>query len=130
MIVVDSSVIIEVLLRTESASRIEDRILVPGETLHSPHLLDVEVAQVLRRYYNTGEIDADRGQEAISDLADFPLTRYPHDLFLPRIWQLRHNLTAYDAVYVVLAEVLPAPLLTRDKHLASAPGHVADIELI
>ena len=130
MIVIDSSAIIEVLLRTESASLIEDRIFSQGETLHAPHLLDLEVAQVLRRYYASGDVDSERGQEAISDLADFPITRYPHDLFLPRIWQLRHNMTAYDAVYVALAELLPAPLITRDARLASTPGHTAVIELI
>jgi predicted nucleic acid-binding protein len=130
VIVIDSSAIIEVLLRTESASLIEDRIFSQGETLHAPHLLDLEVAQVLRRYYASGDVDSERGQEAISDLADFPITRYPHDLFLPRIWQLRHNMTAYDAVYVALAELLPAPLITRDARLASTPGHTAVIELI
>ena len=130
MIVIDSSAIIEVLLRTESASLIEDRIFSQGETLHAPHLLDLEVAQVLRRYYASGDLDSERGQEAIFDLADFPITRYPHDLFLPRIWQLRHNMTAYDAVYVALAELLPAPLITRDARLASTPGHTAVIELI
>jgi predicted nucleic acid-binding protein len=72
-------------------------------------LLDVEVAQVVRRYAPNGEIDPERGSEALADLADFPLHRYPHNFLLPCVWQLRHNLTAYDAVYVALAEVLDAP---------------------
>jgi len=66
----------------------------------------------------------------VADLADFPLRRYPHDLLLPRIWDLRNNLTAYDATYVALAEALDAPLLTRDRRLAAAAGHRAQIELV
>lgn len=66
----------------------------------------------------------------MEDLADFPLTRYPHDLFLLRIWELRHNVTAYDAAYIALAEALDAPLLTRDAKLASAAGHHANIEFV
>ena len=120
----------EVLLRTEAASRIEHRIFSPEETLHAPHLLDLEVTQVLRRYCAAGEVDPGRSQEAVGDLVDFPITRYPHDIFLPRIWELRHNMTVYDAVYVALAEILSAPLLTRDARLASSPGHTATIELI
>jgi predicted nucleic acid-binding protein len=107
-----------------------DRFFDPDETLHTPHLLDVEVAQVLRRYTRTGELDAARGLQALEDLVDFPLTRYPHDLFLLRIWELRQNVTAYDAAYVALAEALGALLLTRDAALASAPGNRAQIELI
>ena len=109
---------------------IEKRILSPQETLFAPHLLDLEIAQVLRRYCASGEIDSERGQESIEDLKDLPIHRYPHEIFLHRIWELRHNMTAYDAVYVALAETLPAPLLTCDKRLASAPGHEAIIELI
>ncbi len=102
----------------------------PAQTLHVPHLLDVEVAQVIRRHAANREIDAERGRMALADLADFPLRRYPHDFLLPRVWELRNNLTAYDAIYVALAEVLDAPLLTRDKRLATAPGHHARIELV
>lgn len=72
---------------------------------------------------------AERGRDALADLADFPLQRYPHDLLLPRVWELRNNLTAYDAVYIALAEALGAPLLTRDQRLAGAAGHRAQIEL-
>ena len=67
---------------------------------------------------------------ALSDLADFPLHRYGHEFMLPRIWELRDNLTAYDAAYVALAEALDAPLLTRDARLAAAPGHRARIEVV
>jgi predicted nucleic acid-binding protein len=130
VIVVDASVVIEVLLNTPAGIQAADRFFEPDETLHAPHLLDVEIAQVLRRYTRTGELDAVRGLQALNDLVDFPLIRYPHDLFLLRIWELRPNVTAYDAAYIALAEALAAPLLTRDAALASAPGHRARIELI
>ena len=82
------------------------------------------------RYWNAGELDDERGAQALDDLADLPIHRYPHDLLLPRIWELRANLTAYDAAYVALAEALGAPLLTRDARLAAAPGHEARIEVV
>ncbi|MEA2856413.1 MAG: hypothetical protein QOH98_734 [Methylobacteriaceae bacterium] len=130
MIVVDASALLEVLLRTSAARGVEDRLFGPGQTLHAPHLLDVEVAQVIRRYASNGEIDGERGRVALADLADLPLQRYPHDFLLPRIWDLRNNLTAYDAAYVALAEALDTPLLTRDRRLAAAAGHRAQIELV
>lgn len=129
MIVVDASVAIEVLLRTSATSLLADRLFASNQTLHAPHLLDVEAAQVIRRYVLSGEIDSDRGRIALLDLADFPLRRYPHEFLLPRIWELRNNLTAYDAAYVALAEALDAPLLTSDRRLAKAAGHHARIEL-
>jgi predicted nucleic acid-binding protein len=130
VIVVDASAVIEVLLRSERAARIEERILSAGETLHAPHILDLEVAQVLRRYCASGEIEPERAEEAMDDLAAFPITRYPHNLFLRRIWELRDNMTAYDAIYVALAQALSVPLVTCDARLASAPGHSAEIELV
>ena len=130
MIVVDASAALEALLRTPAASVVERRLFDPLETLHAPYLLDVEVAQVVRRYAANGDIDDERGREALADLMDFPLRRYPHDFLLPRVWDLRNNLTAYDAVYVALAEALDATLLTRDKRLADAPGHHARVELV
>ena len=107
-----------------------DRLFAPGETLHAPHLLDLEVAQVLRRYARARRAGPGRGREALEDLADFPLTRYPHELLLPRIWELRRNLTAYDAAYVALAEALTAPLVTRDAALAAVRAHHARVELL
>ena len=130
MIVVDTSALIEVLLRTSTAAVVEARLFEPGETLHGPHLIDIEATQVLRRYAAGGEIDGARGRAALDDLADFPIRRYPHDVFLPRVWALRHNLTAYDAVYVALADALDATLLTRDRRLAAASGHRARIEIV
>jgi predicted nucleic acid-binding protein len=130
MIIVDASTALEVLLRTPAAAAVEQRLFAPGQSLHAPHLIDVEVAQVLRRYAVTGQLDEERCREALADMADLPLTRYPHDFLLPRIWELRDNLTAYDAAYVALAEALDAPLLTRDQRLASAPGYHAHVELV
>ena len=97
MIVVDASALLEVLLRMGDGARIEARLFDPDESLHAPHLLDIEIAQVLRRLAAAGEISEDRGRAALADLSDLPVRRYPHDLVLPRVWALRHNLTAYDA---------------------------------
>jgi predicted nucleic acid-binding protein len=130
MIVTDASVILEVLLGTATAQRIGERIFRPGETLHAPHVLDLEIAQVLRRYVLAGDITPQRGSQALEDLRDLPLTRYPHDILLPRIWQLRNNFTAYDGAYVALAESLGGPLVTRDRALASSSFRlVAKIEV-
>ncbi len=125
----DTSALVEVLLRTPAAAAVESRLFVRGETMHVPHLLDAEAAQVIRRYAANGEITGERGRAAIDDLHDFPLRRYPHDFLLARVWQLRHNFTAYDALYVALAEALDAVLFTRDKRLAAAAGHYAQVEL-
>lgn len=130
MIVVDASVVLELLLRTPLASLVEERIFSPEETLHAPHLIDLEILQVLRRYTLTGEMDSERGQEAINDFQDLPIFRYPHYTFSNRIWDLKHNMTAYDAVYIALAEGLSSPLLTCDSRLSEAPGHQAEIELL
>lgn len=130
MIVLDASVVLEVLLRMPAGVALEERLFRPEETLHAPHLLDVEVAQVLRRYARAGDVDAGRCRAALDDLAGFALTRYPHDFLMQRVWDLRGNLSAYDAVYVALAEALDAPLLTRDQRLANAPGHGARVEVV
>lgn len=130
MIVIDASALLEALLRMPAAKAMEGRLFDRRKTLHAPHLLDIEVAQVIRRYAASGEISSERGRIALADLADFPIRRYPHDFLLPRVWDLRHNLTAYDAAYIALAEALDAPLLTRDQRLAAAPGHYARVELV
>ena len=130
MIVVDASAVLELLLGGPAAGPLGDRLLRSSDSLHAPHLLDVELAQVLRRYTLAGEIDAARGAQAIGDLAVFPIQRYGHEPLLARIWALRRNITAYDAAYIALAEALNAPLVTRDARLARAPGHDAAIELM
>src|SRR5262249_22247922 len=129
MIVLDASAAVDWLLQTPAGQRIENRIYSGNETLHTPHLLDLEVAQVLRRLVRQGVVAAHRADEAVRDLLDLRISRYAHFVLLPRMWQLRHNLSAYDAAYVVLAEKLGAALVTRDGRLASASGHAATIEL-
>lgn len=130
MIVVDASVIIEVLLQTEAGRAITGTLLDGRDTLHAPHLLDVEVAQVLRRFVMRGELYESRAREAIDTLRQFPLRRYSHEPLLGRIWALRENLTAYDAAYVALAEGLRSPLVTRDRRLAAAPGISATVNVL
>jgi predicted nucleic acid-binding protein len=130
VIVPDASVIVEVLLRTEAAHRIESRLFDSSESLHAPHLLDVEVAQVIRRYVLRGDVPPHRGERMLELVSRFPMARYSHEPLLRRMWTLRANLTAYDAAYVALAEGLRATLVTRDDRLAAAPGHRATIELI
>ena len=130
MTVVDASAVIEMLLRTPLGVLCTDRLLRPGELLCSPHLIDVEVLQVLRRYAARAELSDDRGDEARKDLADLPLQRYPHQPLLARIWELRRSLSAYDAAYVALAEALDAPLVTCDGRLGRAHGHGARIEVL
>lgn len=129
MIVLDASAVLELLLRLPLAHVVEER-LATAASLHAPHVLDLEVAQVLRRFERAGTLHPSRGEAALQDLADLPLERYPHDLFLPRIWSLRNNATAYDACYLALAEALRAPLLTCDARLTGVPGHVALVEVV
>ena len=129
MIVLDTSAAVDWLLQTSAGQRIEKRIYAHNESLHAPHLLDLEVTQVLRRLVREGAISAQRAEAAVRDLLDLRITRYPHFLLLPEIWRRRNNVSAYDAAYVVLAENLGAALVTRDGRLASAPGHAAIVEL-
>jgi len=130
VIVVDASAALEVLLNAPLAPRVARRLFRDGESLHAPHLIDVEVAQVLRRLLRRGEIDDGRAAQAFEDLAGLPLTRYPHAMLLPGIWALRDNATAYDATYLVLADALGATLVTCDAALASVPGCRAQVDVI
>lgn len=129
MIVLDASAAIDWLLQTPAGKRIERRIFADGESLHCPHLMDLEVIQVLRRLVRESLISPARAQEAVSDLADMRMARYPHFIFLSDVWRRRHNFSAYDAAYVVLAEKLGATLLTRDKRLAVALGRTFAVEV-
>jgi len=99
---------------------LRERFFRAGETLHAPHLLDVEVLHVIRRYNLTGEMTGDRAEEAIGNHFALPIERYSHELLAGRIWQLRRDVTAYDAAYIALAELLGAPLLTTDARLAKS----------
>jgi predicted nucleic acid-binding protein len=130
VIVVDASALLEFLLQTPLGTRVEARLFRDQDEFHSPHLAEVEVIQALRRLVRTGEVSADRAADAIADLADFDLHRHSHLDLLTRAWKLRENITAYDAMYVALAEALDAPIVTCDAPLAGAPGHRAHIEVI
>lgn len=130
MIVVDASAALELLLRTPGAAALEGRLFGAGETLHAPHLIDLEIAQVLRRFAQGGVLTPARCGEALDDWRGFSVRRYPHEMLLPRVWALRETLTAYDAAYVALAEALDAPLVTTDAKLARASGHGARVEVV
>ena len=130
MIVVDASALFEFLLQTALGRKVEARLLRDDDEWHAPHLIDIEVTQVLRRLVRAGELSADRANEAITDLADVDLHRHAHLDLLTRVWKLRENVTPYDAVYVALAEALDASVVTCDAPLAKAPGLRAKIELV
>jgi predicted nucleic acid-binding protein len=130
VIVLDASSLLEFLLQTPLGTRVEARLFRDAAELHSPHLVDVEVTQGLRRLVRAGEVSPARAAEAIADLADLDLHRHPHLDLLTPAWKLRENVTAYDAMYVALAEALDAPIITCDTPLAKAPGHRARIEAI
>ena len=129
MIVLDASAVVELLLNTEAGEVVARRVADPRESLHAPHLLAVEVAQALRRYAGNGSIPPDAAAAALDDLATLDIAHYEHEPLLPRVWELRDNVTAYDAVYLALAESLDAPLVTFDSRLSAAPGHRARIEI-
>jgi predicted nucleic acid-binding protein len=130
VIVVDASALLELLLQTPLGTRVEARLFRGRDEFHAPHLADVEVTQGLRRLARAGEVSPARAAEAIADLADLDLHRHPHVDLLMRAWKLRQNITAYDAMYVALAEALDAPLVTCDRPLAGTAGHGATIEAI
>ena len=126
----DASAVVELLLGTEAGRSVAARIGDPELSLHVPHLVDVEAVQALRRYVRAGELDAAEAAAALEDLSRLDLERHAHEPLLDRVWALRENLTAYDAVYVALAEALGASLLTCDGRLARAPGLGRRVELV
>ncbi|HVQ77097.1 MAG TPA: type II toxin-antitoxin system VapC family toxin [Candidatus Binatia bacterium] len=130
MIVVDASAMIELLLQTHLGSRVEARLFRDGDDFHAPHLLDVEVVQALRRLVRTGDVPIARAEDAMEDLTLLDILRHPHVDLLDRVWQLRDTITAYDGVYVALAEAFDASLVTCHGPLGAAPGHAARIEVI
>ena len=130
MMVLDASAVVAVLVGSgPGAERIRERVEGPGESLHVPHVMDLEVLHALRRQALRGVLSVARGAEAVEDLADIAFVRYPHVPLAGRIWELRENLTAYDAAYIALAEALDAPLITMDARLARAPGIRAAVEV-
>ena len=130
MIVLDASAAVAVLLNLGTgARRIRGRIDREDDGLHVPHLFEVEVMNVLRRYALLHGFSERRGVELLEDLTTMSLYRYPHTVLLPRIWELRDNVSAYDAAYIALAETLEATLVTRDARLARAPGIRAEVEV-
>jgi predicted nucleic acid-binding protein len=131
LIVLDASAAAEMLLALPRAAReVRGRVARSGETLHVPHVFDLEVLAAIRRHALRGVLSKHRTTAALRALADLRVTRYSHVPFRSRIWELRENATPYDAAYVVLAEALNAPLVTVDAALAGATGHRAEVELL
>lgn len=130
MIVVDASAMTELLLQTSLGADVEARLFRGGDDFHAPHLLDVEVAQALRRLVHAGDVLPGRAEQAFEDLTLLRVVRHPHVDLLGRAWELRDNVTAYDAMYLALAEALDAPLVTCDRPLGTTPGHAAHVEVI
>jgi len=129
VIVVDASAMVELLRRTDAGVRIDKRISRDGGPCLAPHLVDLEVLQAFRGLVLVGDVAIDRAVAALAAFASFPLERLPHDALRERVWELRDNLTAYDASYVAIAEAFNCPLLTCDGPLFRAPGNRAKIEL-
>jgi predicted nucleic acid-binding protein len=130
MIVVDASAITELLLQTALGTRVEQRLYQEDDDLHAPHLLDVEVLSALRRLVHLGEVLPERAEEAIQDLSVLRVVRHGHLDLATRAWELRHNFTVYDAMYLALAEALDAVVVTCDAPFGAKPRRVARIEVI
>lgn len=130
MIVIDASAILKVLVEPQTDSGLKPYLRSSGTPLAAPHLIDLEVAQVLRRLVRAKAMSFDRSQQALDDWQEVRLIRYPHRALMKRIFELRDNATAYDAAYLALAEALDAPLLTHDAKFKSVPGHNARIVVI
>jgi predicted nucleic acid-binding protein len=128
VLVVDTSALVEALVGRAPDAALLERLSDDGE-LHAPHLIDVEVLHVLRRLTRADALSDDRAHDARVDFAELAVIRYPHEPLADRVWDLRQNLTPYDAVFVALAEALGAPLVTCDARLAAAPELRAGVEL-
>ncbi|MXY16902.1 MAG: type II toxin-antitoxin system VapC family toxin [Acidobacteria bacterium] len=129
MTVLDASAAVELLLNTPRGRRLHARLAADTETLHAPHLADLEIAQVLRRYVLHGNLGEPQARLALARWRSLDVERYAHEPLLGRVWGLRNNMSAYDAVYVALAEALGTVLVTGDRRLAAAPGLNVHVEL-
>lgn len=127
MIVVDSSAMLDLLLLRGKAQVIASHLDAHTGGVFVPHLLDVEIAHALRRHALRGDLDSDRLDRSISRLLSLPLRRFGHELLISRALELRANVTAYDGVFLALAEALGAKLLTTDARLATVPGHRVEV---
>jgi predicted nucleic acid-binding protein len=130
LIVVDASALLEFLLGTERAERIGALMLRAEETVHAPHLIDIEIVQALRRLVKLRLLASGRAEQALEDLAGLVIVRHVHGILLMRIWQLREAVSAYDGAYLAVAEALNAPLLTCDGKLARSHGHRVQVEVV
>jgi predicted nucleic acid-binding protein len=130
VIVLDASALVELLLHSAAGRTIASRIADPALSLHVPHLADIEVTQALRRFAHEGHLEAADASTALEDLRSLDLERHAHEPLLDRVWALRRNMSAYDAVYLALAEALDAVLLTCDGRLARAPAAARRVELV
>ncbi|HEY1836243.1 MAG: type II toxin-antitoxin system VapC family toxin [Rhizomicrobium sp.] len=130
MAILDASVVVEILLRTD-AGRVALRLIATErQGVHAPHLLDIEVMYALRRLVLKQELSRQEAETAVEFLPQLQIMRHAHVLLLPRIWALREAITAYDAAYVALAEILDLPLWTCDAKLSRSHGHRAKIVLL
>lgn len=129
MLVVDASVLFEVVADTPEAAAIGFRLLEDPD-VHAPHLVDAEVLSVVQRHHRLGRLDGTAATQAVADLRAWPGQRWEHRDLLGRAWELRDNITGYDALYVALAEALDATLFTLDQRLANAPGPRCRIEVL
>jgi predicted nucleic acid-binding protein len=130
MAVMDASLVVEVLLRTPLGLDAFECEVLGGNGVHTPHLMDIEVMHTLRRSARLGLIAAHDAELAVKTLPRLQIERHAHLLLLPRIWELRDSVTAYDASYVALSEILGMPLLTCDSKLSRSHGHRAEIVLL
>ena len=130
MIVLDASAVVELLLDTPAGRRVSILLEDPALAIHAPHLVDVETVSVLRRFARDGVINQEQAATALENLLALDLQRHSHEGLLERCWALRKNLSAYDAMYVALAEALSATLVTCDARLARAPGTKIRIEAV
>lgn len=129
VVIVDASAILDLLLVKPSAPALRRRLFDQNDELNAPHLIDLEVLQVMRRHARLGALDASHARQVMDAHIRLPIQRHPHEPFLGLIWQLRNNFTAYDAMYVALGIALDATLITADAPLARAAAPFLPVEV-